>query len=200
MALVINCDTIKESLDGYNPAEAEKFHTTSAKQADKEYEIAIKNAKKNEYESVIFLCGGSASGKTEFVDSHLKELNAIILDSTFSSKEGAKNKIRPAKKKNLKISVYFIQPASLIASYQTFLGRDRQFPVEYFIKTHIGARKTALLLLEEYPEIQFNYIINQSFDQRIRFESLLLEPKDMIEILVTEQLTEDEITEIIYST
>jgi polynucleotide 5'-kinase involved in rRNA processing len=81
-AKIINPDDCKEKIEGYDPARAEDFHRESAKMADKEYEKTLKNS---DCKEVIFLCGGSASGKTEFVDSYLKNFDAIILDSTFAS-------------------------------------------------------------------------------------------------------------------
>lgn len=80
MATVIDIDSFKEKIEGYNPANASEFHEISSKMADQAYRLAIKSKK---YKNVIFLCGGSATGKTEFIKSYLNEYDdeTLIFDS-----------------------------------------------------------------------------------------------------------------------
>jgi len=67
--LVIDIDKIKELFPGYSPDRASEFHCDSAKEADKIFNIELKKEPKGR--NIILMCGGSASGKTEFVDTYI---------------------------------------------------------------------------------------------------------------------------------
>jgi hypothetical protein len=95
MAYIISADDIKETLPGYTPDRAEAFHITSAKMADKAYAKALKERPEDR---VILMSGGTASGKSEYVSAYLVNNEAIILDGTLPSLEGASIKIRSARK------------------------------------------------------------------------------------------------------
>jgi hypothetical protein len=198
-AIIIDSDSCKTEILGYDPARAEDFHRESAKMADQKYEQMIKNPG---IKQVVMLCGGSASGKSEFVDAYLvDEYNedTIILDSTLSTSIGAKIKIKKALKQNLKVIVYFVQPQSINLAYFAFLGRERQFPVEHFIRTHSGARDTFLFVLKKYSEIKGVYIFSYlSGDQtQSQFQEVALSRSEIILAIEQEQLTIEEITNII---
>jgi hypothetical protein len=60
MAYIISADEIKKTLQGYNPGRSEEFHSTAAKLADKAFVQALKDQSE---ETVILMCGGTASGK-----------------------------------------------------------------------------------------------------------------------------------------
>jgi hypothetical protein len=90
-ALIIDPDEFKKKILNYNPAQAEEFHKQSVKMANKAFEDGIKSGN---YDSVIFMCGGSASGKTEYINTQLLNQNVIIVDSTLSSIESLQIKMR----------------------------------------------------------------------------------------------------------
>ena len=92
---IVSIDDLKEKIEGYSPEQASEFHVESAKMADAEFGKAVKNHK---IDRVIFLGGGSASGKTEYLHTCLVDENAIIFDSTLSNPEGARIKIKKEKK------------------------------------------------------------------------------------------------------
>lgn len=98
MTIIISADEIKKQLPEYKPKHSEYVHRKSSKLADKEFEKTLKESK---LEQIILMCGGSASGKTEFLSEYLKGKKAIIFDGTLSTNQGAKiklNKIIKAKK------------------------------------------------------------------------------------------------------
>lgn len=140
--LIIDIDEIKTFLPGYTPEKADIFHSDSAKIANILFDEAIAK-KKNEI--IIIMCGGSASGKSEFLAKFLPEdFSGIVFDSTFSTKEGAKIKIRNIQKsKNIPV-VYFILPNSLSRSFLAFHKRARKIPEYRFFETHSGSRKVVL--------------------------------------------------------
>ena len=77
MAIIISADDIKKRLKGYTPDQAEKFHGESARIADQEFKKAVKEIP---YGEVILVCGGSASGKSEFLSAKLIHRKSVIFD------------------------------------------------------------------------------------------------------------------------
>src|SRR4051812_41143969 len=96
MAIIISSDEIKKSLPEYSPDKAELFHHESAKMADKDFARAIKETS---FREVILLSGGAASGKTEFLATHLTRKKCVIFDTTLNTEEGAKIKIHKINEK-----------------------------------------------------------------------------------------------------
>ena len=88
-AQYISIDEQKKRIPGYKPEEAEKYHRESAKSADALFARALKE---DPSETVILLCGGSASGKTEFCSEYLNDQQAIVYDGTLSTVHGARGK------------------------------------------------------------------------------------------------------------
>ena len=66
--MIISSDAIKESLPNYDPHHAELFHNESRVIADERFTEVLKE---NSFSNVILMCGGSASGKTEFLVTQL---------------------------------------------------------------------------------------------------------------------------------
>ncbi len=169
-ALLISADEIKKILPNYSPEKAEAFHSQSAKQADKEFEAALRE---NRYKTVILMSGGSASGKTEFLASHLMKGRSIIFDTTLSTPEGPKNKIRKILKANKTPVIYSVVPDDLTRAFIAFLHRDRKFSDAHFYRTHSGSRKTLLWIAENYPQVNI-YLIKSSYsrNRKLRFTRL----------------------------
>ncbi len=66
--MIIEVDEYKKKISGYDPKKSELFHSQSAKLADKDFILALKSKK---YKRIIFMAGGTASGKTEYAVSYL---------------------------------------------------------------------------------------------------------------------------------
>ena len=196
--IVISSDEIKKTFRGYNPQKAEKFHHISAILADKEFKKQLKITLKNK---VILMCGGSASGKTEFVSEYLNDFDGIVFDGTLFSIEGARVKIRNIQKFKKTPIVCAVIPDDLKRAFNAFLHRDRQFSDSHFYRTHSGARKTLLWIAEHMPEIEIK--IYESFlpkKQDIIFQEYIFQNhKQKIEFLKKSQYTEEDIVKIINS-
>lgn len=197
VAYIISADEIKKTLPGYDPGHSDEFHSTSAKLADKAYAQALKELSD---ETVVLMCGGSASGKSEYVSVYLEDKPVIVLDGTLPSFEGAKIKIRKALKAGKTVEVHCVLPESLLIAFVAFLNRDRKFPVEHFYRTHSNARKTILEVAKGFPNVAIKLIVSHgaegagmSFTEK-QFES----GGALIEFLEAQQYTEEEIRNKIY--
>lgn len=155
MPTIISADEIKKQMPNYSPEKVEQFHQESARQADK---ILAKELRTSVFESVILLCGGTASGKTEFLSTQLNDQKSIILDATLSTELGARNKLRQIVKAKKTPIIYAILPDDIKRAFIAFLSRDRKFSDTHFYKTHSGSRKTLLWIALNYPEVQINII------------------------------------------
>lgn len=193
--IIISSDEVKKKLKGYNPEKAELFHRKSAKIADKDFETALKNPY---LQDVIFMSGGSASGKTEFVSYYLDDFDGIIVDSTLSTITGAQIKIKKIIKAKKTPKIYAIFPDTLARAFKAFLKRDRKFGEVHFYRTHSGSRKTLLWIAENHPEMEI-VIFESSYLKNgdMKFDKLKLQDhRKIIEFLSRSQYTEEEIAYI----
>lgn len=190
--IVISSDQVKEKLRGYDPRKAELFHVASSKIADKEFGEKLK---KSSTKDVILMCGGSASGKTEFLSRHLSDFDGIVFDSTLPTVEGAKIKIKKILKAKKIPHVYAVFPDNLATAFTAFLHRDRKFGDEHFYRTHSSSRKTLLWIAENYPEIPISLFESRYLKRGgLLFDEYTFENRSqMIEFLKKSQYTESEI-------
>lgn len=193
--ILISIDESKRQILGYAPERAEEFQKESAKLANKSFEKALKSSK---WDEVILMCGGSASGKTEFLSEYLNDFEGIIFDGTLPTMQGAEIKIKEIKKAKKKPIICAVLPDDLKRAFIAFLGRDRKFSDEYFYKTHSGARKTLLEVAKTHPEVEIriyesSYRGATLFFQKIVFNS----SRELIEFLNKSQYTEDEILSLV---
>lgn len=192
MALIISADEIKKELPNYSPDKVEEFHHESAVRADKLFTKALKE---NSYTNVILLSGGTASGKTEFLSTHLIQKNALILDATLSTELGAKNKLRQIIKARKIPIIYAVIPDDLDRAFIAFLNRDRKFSDTHFYKTHSGSRKTLLWIATNYPEVEIN-IVESSYtsDKESQFTHIEFnDKKKLVDYLMKKQMSENDI-------
>ncbi len=192
MPIIISADELKKELPNYSPDKAEEFHHESAKNADKLFVKALKDAS---YKNVILLSGGTASGKTEFLVTQLSNKDCIIMDATLSTELGAGNKIRQIIKAGKTPIVYTVIPDDLRRAFIAFLNRDRKFSDSHFYKTHSGSRKTLLWIAENYPDVAIN-IIESSYttDEKLQFSQIAFDNKqNLFAYLTGKQMTEDDI-------
>lgn len=192
MALVISADEIKKNLPNYSPEKAEFFHRESAKLADKNFEKALKESL---FKDTILLCGGTASGKTEFLVTQLNRKRCIILDATLSTEEGAEIKLKKIIKAKKKPIIYAVIPDDLKRAFIAFLNRDRKFSDTHFYQTHSGSRKTLLWIALNYVKIKIN-IIESSYtkSQFLQFARIKFDNRQkLIDYLTDLQMTESDI-------
>lgn len=174
---IISIDDFKEKIEGYSPERASEFHVASAKMADKEFGKVVKNHKIGK---VIFLAGGSASGKTEYLHTYLLDEGAIIFDSTLSSPEGARIKIKKAKKYNKKIELHFVLPDDIKRSFAAFLGRDRRFDDRVFYETHSNSRSTLLWIANNYSDIKIKILESYYKNGKLKYKVIEMGNRDKI--------------------
>ncbi len=192
MPLIISADEIKKKLPNYSPEKAELFHHESAKLADRNFEIALKD---NHFKEVILLCGGTASGKTEFLVTQIYRKRCIILDATLSTEEGARIKLKKIIHAKKKPVIYIVIPDDLNRAFIAFLNRDRKFSDAHFYKTHSGCRKTLLWIALSHPMVKIN-IIESSYtkNQLLQFARIKFHNRKQFTDYVTSlQITESDI-------
>jgi len=192
MAIIISSDKIKKTFSDYSPDKAEDFHRKSAKLADKEFTKILKTSNLNK---VILMNGGSASGKTEFVLTHLSDEPAIIFDTTLSTIKGAEIKIKRILKAHKTPEIYSVIPDRLTRAFIAFLHRDRKFSDDHFYRTHSGSRETLLWIVKNYPDIKVK-IIESSYtkkDTMVFNELKFASKKEFSNFLKNIQLSEPDI-------
>lgn len=194
-AIIISIDDFKKTIPGYNPNRAALVHRQSAKMADAEFDRQLKQS---DYKKVILIGGGSASGKTEFINAHLYEEDAIIFDSTFSSVIGAEIKIKKILKAKKAIEVVIIIPENLKQAYWAFLGRDRKFESEVFYRTHSGCRAVCAWLIQNYPNIPLRLIVSRFSGKKVIYKEADYSSKqELFDYIKRIQMTEQEIRKAI---
>jgi hypothetical protein len=188
---------LKKTLPGYDPAKSDNFHVASAKLADKAYDLAIKERSEPK---VILLSGGTASGKTEYLSVYLDVEDAIILDGTLPSFEGAKIKIRKALKRGKVVAITAVMPEDFHIAFSAFVGRERKFPPEHFFRTHSASRKTILQLAQTFPDVEITIIdSNYNEDGTLAFTEIVANDREsLLELLRRRQYTEEEIRKRVF--
>jgi hypothetical protein len=166
---IISIDEEKEFLTGYSPKKAGDFHIESAKNANKKFDQELK---KITNKKVILMCGGSASGKTEFIAKFCpietveeSEIVGVVFDSTLATESGAEVKIRNITKSGNIPVVCLILPYSLSRCLKAFHQRDRKIPESRFFETHYGARRVSLWIAKNYPDIEILIYYNRLIEE-----------------------------------
>jgi len=195
-ALIISADKIKKTLPGYIPAHSGEFHRKSTRLADEQYAKVVKSP---EYQEVILLSGGSASGKTEYMSAHLEDRNAIIFDGTLPTIEGFKIKHKKALLSKKILAVHAVIPYSFERAYIAFLARERKYDEKYFYETHSQSRITLLSIAIEYPDTPITIVESRTKGSNsiifIRIE--FSKTKKLIDYLTEIQYSKDEIIKLI---
>lgn len=198
---IISIDELKKALPNYSPEKADDFHTESAKLANKLFDQELKKIKNKK---VVLMCGGSASGKSEFIEKFLtKDFEGIVFDSTLSNKEGAEIKINNIKKSGNIPIICLILPDNFRRCFSAFNKRDRKIPEIRFFETHCGAREVEIFLAEQHQEIEFLVYQNSYQPQNKEEDQLtfsLIEfgtKKEMINFLKQNQYSKEEIKKLI---
>lgn len=143
--MIIEVDEYKKQIPGYNPEKSEDFHSESAKLANKEFDRCLKSGN---YKRVIFMAGGTASGKTEFAESYLVKKDQLVYDGTLKHFNGFDIKMKNIKrytKNETKVKVVLIIPKDIGQAFEIFLTRERKMKNEVFFETH---RKSAITVAQ----------------------------------------------------
>ncbi len=195
-AQYISIDEQKKRLPGYKPELAEEFHVPSAREADRAFADALKH---DSSKTVMLLCGGSASGKTEFCSEYLVDEDAIVYDGTLSSEHGAAVKVRNIRKAGKKAVVIGVLPDNLSRAFTAFLHRDRQFKDSHFYRTHAGSRKTLLWIAEQQPDVEIRlYESTYRRGPSLSFDALEFETRaQFVAYLRSAQYTEAQIISLV---
>jgi len=193
---VVSIDDVKEAIPGYDPKNADEFHSLSARIANRLFEDELKERKDKD---IILLCGGSASGKTEFLAQFLSEdFDGLVFDSTFSTELGAKIKIKKILASGNKPKLYLVLPKNLPLAFTAFCNRERKIPEYRFFETHAGARQVALWVAKNFPEIEIlvyeNQLERSSEEDFLPFSEIEVSDRNsLVRFLENIQMSEEEI-------
>ncbi len=146
--MIIEVDEYKKKIPNYNAEKSEDFHRESAKLADKDF---IKHLKTKKYKRIIFMAGGTASGKTEYSTSYLINKDQLVYDGTLKNINGFNIKLKHINKysNESKVKVVLIIPINLSTSYNVFHARERKMRDEVFFETQIKSKETVAQILRE---------------------------------------------------
>ena len=197
-AIIIDMDEIKKTFPGYNLKNPNKHHEKSSTLAKGAFQIALDSS---QYQRVILMGGGSASGKTEFISSELVGEKAIIFDGTLGGVNSTEKKIKKAHDGKKKVEVCAIIPENIVDTFNAFVLRKRRVPVKIFFKTHSDFRKTLLWLIQKYPNIHIRIIQNKGLHKGtlIMDEIEFTSKSDRDNFILNCQIDKDEIEEKIVS-
>lgn len=194
-SLIIEVDVYKTRVPGYDPKKSWSYHKQSAKLADVAFKQALENI---QYKKVVLMCGGSASGKSEFVSSNLINKGVIVYDGTLSSVEGAKVKIRNSKRKRKKVEINAIIPDNITEVFRAFLTRDRVIPIDVFIETHSRCRSTLLWILKHQRDIDVKIYESSAKEDKLQMDELIFKTQnEMIKYVKLVQISKQEIKKLI---
>lgn len=186
--MIIEVDEYKNKIPGYNPLKSEDFHAESAKLADKEFTDCLKSRK---YKRVIFMGGGTASGKTEFAHSYLNKSDQLVYDGTLKSFEGFKIKLQRIErydKNNSKIKVVLIIPKDWVKAFEAFLKRERKMKPQTFFDTHIRSRLTVAKILTN-TKIQVEIYVSEVKENTDKLAYIKLKVSNERKVLVKDLLS-----------
>lgn len=145
--MIIEVDEYKNLVPGYDPNNSELFHRESAKLADHDFEKALKSKK---YKRIIFMAGGTASGKTEFANSYLTHKDQLVYDGTFKNTKGFDvklHKIHKYIKGPCSVKVVLIIPEDWVKAFDAFSKRERKMDDKTFFETQIKSKLSVAKIL-----------------------------------------------------
>ncbi len=179
--MIIEVDEYKKKITGYDPNNSEDFHIESAKLADKDFYLYLKDEKIKE---VIFMAGGVASGKSEYVAQFFRDKeDCLVYDGTLKNIEGFSIKYKEIKKLNKSVSISLVIPENWNDALDAFYGRERQMGVDNFWLTHVKTKITVAEIVESFPDVKINLYISTYSDKKISFKETEIDSK-MRELLV----------------
>lgn len=154
MRMIIEVDEYKTKVAGYDPEKSEDFHVESAQMANVDF---VKELKTHKYNKVIFMAGGTSSGKTEFCRTYIKDKKALVYDGTLKKIDNLKVKLQKIERyaKEIKnVKVILIIPKDINASYAAFLKRERKMSSAVFFETQILSKVVVANILKNYRNVK----------------------------------------------
>lgn len=183
--MLIEVDSFKKKISGYSPEKSELFHKESGKLADGEFVSQLKTCR---YKKIVFMAGGTASGKTEFANSYLNTKDRLVYDGTLKNYDGFKvklDKIKRYTKNRSTVRIIFILPEQWIKAFEVFLSRERKMPISTFFETH---SQSALSVSSIIKLTRFRVDIYVSkFDietQKLQYKKLTISRKQKYNFLI----------------
>lgn len=147
--MIIEVDEYKKKIEGYEANRSEDFHEQSGKLADKDFMECLKSKK---YKRIIFMAGGTASGKTEFAKSYFIHKDQLVYDGTLRNYKGFKvkrDRIKKYDKGRSSFKIVLIVPYDWRKAFEAFLGRERKMAIRTFFDTQIQSKRTVAKILLE---------------------------------------------------
>ena len=181
--MIIEVDKYKKKIKGYDPAHSELFHSESGKLADKDF---YKHVVSKKIDTVVFLAGGTASGKTEFASLYLQDKNLLVYDGTMKSVKGFEIKYKKIKKlKHIKkIRVVLIIPNNIYDSLAVFVERPRKMPIDTFIETQINSRKSILKILENDFDVELEIYLSAYTKRGLTYVPFSYVNKEILQVFI----------------
>lgn len=194
--MIIEVDEYKKKVQGYNPKKSEDFHRESARLADKDFVDCLRSKK---YKRIIFMAGGTASGKSEFAHSYLTKKDQLTYDGTLKDFDGFKIKLQKIERydnNDSRVKVVLIIPKDWVRAFGAFLKRERKMKTVTFFDTHIRSKiAVARILIETKTRVEIyvsevkdgtdklDYIrLNMSRGRKVMAKSLVATAKSMHKI------------------
>lgn len=169
--MIIEVDKYKEFIFGYDLNHSDDVHIESAKLADQEFERFLKEKK---FKEIIFMSGGTASGKTEFVAQNYREIaDILVLDATMKNIESFQIKYKLIKKyqhENVIVKIVHVAPFIWVNALAAFYGRERQMKLENFWITHVNSKMTLAKIIEKYEDVIVELYISTYPNKKCNFE------------------------------
>ncbi len=171
--MIIEVDEYKKKVENYDANNSELVHSESGKLADADFKIFLQSRK---YKRIIFMAGGTASGKTEFASQFLNKKDQLVYDGTLKSFEGFKvklDKIKRYDKNNSKVKVVLIIPKDWVKSFDAFLTRERKMNPETFFETHIKSKLSVAEILVK-TKVRVEIYISVTSENKDKIDFILI--------------------------
>ncbi len=205
---IVNTDMARKVLPGYESsdiANEEKYFGDAAEVTDKVYDKWLTDRKGKGNNKVVFLAGGTGSGKSTAAASpplNTSENHAIQLNSTFTSKDYSFSLIDKAIEAGYTPEILYIYRDPVDAwenGVWTRWGQDTGHFVkpQIHLDTHISARDNVLAAAEKYGDkVQIKIIENRTDEEQkeisldeLKTKSYDIEKiKEEIDVITTKQL------------
>ncbi|MDQ1281667.1 MAG: hypothetical protein QG630_18 [Patescibacteria group bacterium] len=174
--MIIEVDEYKNKIKNYDPKRSEDFHVESAKLADIDFKKQLKTQK---HKRIVFMAGGTASGKTEFAHTYLTKNNILVYDGTLKNYDGFKTKLDKIKrysKNKPTVKVILIIPKSIYLSLGAFLKRERKMKINTFFETQIKSKLVVAQILTD-TKFRVDIYVSSIGEGKLKFSKLANDAK-----------------------
>lgn len=194
-AVVLGADNLKDFFGKDYNIDNHKMYSSATNML---YERAVKALPEKEVKLTV---GGTGSGKSDFVVSHLEEgFAGVIYDSTGWNYEGLKKQISFATENGKEVEVYGIIPDIRRARAYTFKREaNGEHPVTEtaFVRTHVGSIKTMLSFIEDGGDVYVLDTRNITSKEEAENTEFIYNPIDTLkEVAYSEDNVKEQINNI----